>query len=175
MSIVVTGSAGRLGRIVMTHLRTAGVDVVPLDLPFDLLRWQGPAQTIVHLAVAWDDPARTFEMTRHLLATPGLQRFVYASSITIDPASGFGPINHLGAAKLAGEAWMAAWAHASGGRAIALRLGRCGFDEAQAPTPLEEAVQLTDRGLRWWLDRALGDVPEAGRLTIWNAVGNGGI
>lgn len=172
--LVLTGANGRMGRAVAPTL-AGSFDVVPLDAPdADLFAWSGEADTIVHFAADWHDADRTFDMTRHLLrAATGLTRFVLASSVTVDPMGGvtraFGPYQ---AAKVAAEAWARAWVdgHAER-RAVALRLGH--FDPGSRPPPEHEAVRLTEDGLRYWLDRALGDEPTVGTLTVWNALGAG--
>ncbi len=169
--ILVTGARGRIGQVACRELTRLGVGFLATDTRgledlFDIHDWNGP---ILHLAVDWTDPLRTLQMTDHLVRQCR-GRFILASSITVAPESGFERHGYLTAAKLASEAWARAWAHQTGGMAIALRLGHFGTPVGQAPSRLEEAVRVTEGAIRHWLHDALHD-GRAGELTIWNAIG----
>jgi hypothetical protein len=59
-----------------------------------------------------------------------------------------------------------------GRRAIALRFGH--FHPGSVPPHEHEAVRLTEKGLVYWVERALSDEPQVSRLTVWTATGSGG-
>lgn len=141
--VLITGSSGRIGRVVCQALRDLSLPVTECDGDrslFDITGWQ---DTIIHLAIDWKSPERTLEMTQHLLQNNPAKRFVLASSITVDAESAWwGKHNYLTAAKLAGESWALAWANQSAGTAIALRLGHFGTP-AGTVSPEEEAIRIT--------------------------------
>lgn len=164
MSILITGAAGSIGEQVMDWARTRLVRATPLDMPNDLFAWAGDAETVVHLA--WDplSPERTYDMARHMLTTARLKRFILASSISVDPACGLREVDEFHvAAKLGAELWARAWARTTGGTAIAMRFGHC--IRGSEPPADHEALRL----------KAMGPQPRPGDLTVWNAVGNGGV
>lgn len=184
--IVITGAAGRMGRVLRDHWQ--GRDLVSLDRENGDLDQYGAwaaefagAHAVIHLAAASTDGLGGFEtaaygnvvQTLNVLRScreHGIRRLVLASSVWADHAAfGVSPSpTYYAASKQAGEALARAWASMEGGTAVCLRLGH--FDPAWNPVPDEvEVLRLDEAALCHHLDRALA-WPGPG-CAIWNAFG----
>ena len=189
MKIVVTGSAGMVGSSAAQSLEQMGHQVVRIDvreptpvcIGRDALDFEG-VRAVVHCA---DPMANLNELAGHagpvqMLTTvleacrwAAVPRMVYTSSVWADPALYGIPCTdqHLfyGAAKLANEALLRAFArrHYPWHTAVALRLGA--FDPGRPIHPFEQPLRLTPAGLAHWLERALG---ASEGYHLWTALGD---
>lgn len=155
--IVVTGSRCRVG----SHLAPRGRGV---DLGDALNLEKG--DTLIHCAVNWSSWRNSLAINLDAIEAAtkaGVRRIIFTSSVWADPATnGLGPFNEGSAAKVATEAWLRAWSESGNGDAVCLRLGAYGVDR-------DHAWKLTDRGLDYWIDRAL----TAEGFHVWTATGDG--
>jgi nucleoside-diphosphate-sugar epimerase len=173
--VIVTGAAGRVGRMVLGVLPGAiGVDRSNGDL-IDAIPDLRAYHTVVHLAGLLSEDlesaASNLAMTMNVLRAcqrAGVRRLIWASSVRADePLIGM-TTSWYGAAKAAQEQLLRAWAAENSKRtAVALRLGH--YCPGSAPQPEHEALRLNEAGLDYWVRRALAH-PVAG-LTTWHAAG----
>ncbi|MCK2055464.1 hypothetical protein [Methylobacterium sp. 37f] len=174
MKIAINGAGGRIGRTLVAALRSKH-DMTLLDKDEGCnLAGLNSFDAVIHLAVDFTDAQESIEMLAVALKTADTPRFIYASSVTVDPHSGVDEADKTYVqAKKDGEAMVYHWlAGKDGSRAIALRFGH--FHPGSVPPHEHEAVRLTENGLVYWVERALSDEPQVSRLTVWTATGNGG-
>lgn len=170
---LVTGASGRIGRVLVEWMQRRMPEhfVTTSDLPDrDLLSISEPFNEVWHFAIDWTDPDRTVALTRHALDLCR-RRFVLASSITVDPHSGYIGSNALTAAKRACEAMADAFAIKRNAHVVALRLGHFGTERGCAPSNIDEVLRVTERGIRYWSYRAMTSSAR-GQMIIWNAIGD---
>lgn len=174
MKIAMTGAGGRMGRTLVAALsRKHDIILLDKDEGCDLSAY-GSVDAAIHLAVDFADAQASLAMLATALKSADTTRFVYASSVTVDPHSGVDEADKTYVqAKKDGEAMCCDWlAGKEGRRAIALRFGH--FHPGSVPPHEHEAVRLTEKGLVYWVERALSDEPQVSRLTVWTATGSGG-
>lgn len=196
--VVITGSAGVIGSVLMSDLQ--GVEVVPFDLPeMDALSWGDldrtlvGADAVVHLA--WDTKSENFKSksidqdnSRMLLNVfesalrNGVRRVVFASSIHADVYPDIGrnprartdetpvPGSLYGADKVFGEA-MARYFAALGLETVAVRFGGVSRrDVPPASDSIERAVFLSHRDCVSLVQRCIDANDIAGNYACVNAV-----
>lgn len=174
MNIVMTGASGRMGRTLAASL-SKKYHMILLDKKegCNLADFK-VCDAVIHLAIDFTDAQSSLTMLTTALETTGAKRFIYASSVTVDPHSGVDEADKTYVqAKKDGETLCRRWlAGRDDSRAIALRFGH--FHPGSVPPHEHEAVRLTEKGLVYWVERALSDEPQISQFTIWTATGNGG-
>lgn len=192
MIVAVTGSEGRMGRVVKDHLLKEGCQVSPVDIAtgHDLTIYDdtwanvfGISDCVIHLAAPTTDGYASFEQGayQNTIANANVlkacdhynvPRVVLASSIWADHRTwNVAPKKSpYAASKEAAEALLEAWSnsHPADRIAIALRFGFFRTDDTPGDD-IEETQRLTDAGLRFWIDRALAEEREG--YHCWYAMG----